>query len=88
MKLDFWNKEPIDPSEPRYCKKCGTELPSTDNHSLCINCRAERAQKWKNIGIGAGTVLGTAFAVFAAFGNKNPNQPSDEDDENQNNNQA
>ena len=30
---------------PQYCKKCGEELPSTEKHTLCINCRKKRGAK-------------------------------------------
>ena len=43
--------------EVRYCKKCGCELMSTNEGTLCENCKRRRASNVKKIG---GTVLGIA----------------------------
>ena len=48
-----------DNNEPRYCKKCGGELPSTEKHKLCLNCRIKRGNTIRNIALWVISVGGT-----------------------------
>lgn len=73
-----------DNDPPRYCKKCGEELPSTEKHKLCINCRRMRGSKIRKIGLAI-----AAFVVSCLTGkqlNKNPadNPNDDQNEENDN----
>ena len=51
----------IEEQQPRYCKKCGTEIPSTGKSKLCINCRRRRGEKIRNAVFATCTVIGSIF---------------------------
>jgi len=50
-------KNKVNEDEARYCKKCGCELVSTNNHKLCDNCRHSRNEKIRNGVVGVGGAL-------------------------------
>ena len=50
-------------SKERYCKKCGTPLPSTWKHKQCEGCRLEHANERR-------AAAGVAVAGILAAGKK------------------
>ncbi len=64
--------------EIRYCKKCGVELPGTDKHKLCINCRKKRGGLIRNIVIGVGSI-GSLILFAGGKANSNREEISGDD---------
>lgn len=61
----------IEEQQPRYCKKCGAEIPSTGKSKLCINCRRRRGETIRNAVLATCTLIGSFF-----IGNHVINKPS------------
>ncbi|WP_281817559.1 hypothetical protein [Vallitalea longa] len=55
------NENDIDEG-PRYCKKCGCELVSTNKRNLCANCQREKGKGIRN---GILTGLGMFMGIIA-----------------------
>lgn len=58
-------------------KKCQRILPDGYKHKYCENCRTEQAQKAKNFGKGALSVvvfIGGTIVTIATIGKINPNE--------------
>lgn len=51
-------------SKERYCKKCGTPLPSTWKYKQCESCRLEHANKRRAAVGAAGAGLGADLAML------------------------
>ena len=89
MKINFWHKSATvetDSSVPRYCKKCGAELPNTFKYKLCTNCRMARAQLFRDAGMGALALVGTVTSVVI-LKNRNSAEVTDLPKEADNDNQ-
>lgn len=67
---------------PRYCKKCGAELPSTDKSKLCINCRRKKGETIRNAVLTVAAFAGTIAAVISRKELFNDTTPDIDDDDN------
>lgn len=68
-------------NEPRYCKKCGEELPSTEKHRLCINCRRKRGARIRNTAFTLAALFGSAFLGKQFINNSSDISNDDQDEE-------
>ena len=64
----------------RYCKKCGTELLSTNKGKKCDACKRKTASKIRNVMLSLLAIVPIVPVVKSAK-NKIDNRSSDSDDE-------
>ena len=68
--------------QSKYCKKCGTELPSTCLFDLCDNCRREQAEGMGKFGKGLlaiGLGFASAWALSQTLGGSDDEGDTDTD---------
>lgn len=71
-------------SGPRYCKRCGAELPSTDKSKLCINCRRKKGERIRNALFTGVAFVGTIAAFISRKELINDTTPDlDDNDDNE-----